>query len=216
MVSTENLPTDKATMLSPAASTNETDQQNEAENSRRNAEFDRKMQALNEASNKDVIDQNLDMNGYMRNMAEREKQEYAELQKWRDDPSLSENQRAELDSRLKMIDYSRDTQQIMDAYMKDPSNEEAKQKYDAREAELKSYRELMQNSEEFGKSESMAKMRQLEDKLEAIDSMAAGSMEAKTAVKMEMAEVMRDFKRELLADPDGMEKILKFVEKKQR
>ncbi|MFO0388520.1 MAG: hypothetical protein ACK502_02200 [Alphaproteobacteria bacterium] len=203
-----NLPTAKAMMLNPNNIGDEQAQPDEAANTRRNAEFDKKMQEFNAAENKDIMDTNLSTEDYLKRMYDREQQEYAELQKWKDDPSLSENQRAELGARIKMLDYSRESQQIMDAYEKDPNNPALKEKYDAREAELKEYRVLMENSEEFKNSDSMEKMIALETKLDN-----AKTLEDKNAVKMEMAEEMREFKKELMNDPKGMDKIISFVEK---
>ncbi len=209
MSNEQNVPMTNAIMVNP--NNNAGGQTNDAESAKRNADFDRKMQEFNAEENQDIMNKDLSTEEYLKRMANRERREYEELEKWKDDPSLSDNQRAELNARVKMLDYSRETQQIMEAYMQDnPNNRnpDITRNYERREAELKEYRVLMQNSDEFKDNDNMQKMRELEVKLDA-----AKTMEEKNAVKMEMAQEMREFKQDLIKDPEAMDKIISFVEK---
>mgnify|MGYP002785136808 CR=1 FL=1 len=133
--------------------------------------------------------------------------EYAELEKWKDDTTLSANQRAELNSRMQMLDYMKESRELQEQYLENPNDPDVKAKYEAREGEMKEYRQLMQNSEEFKDSKSMEKMRELEKDLDN-----AQSPQEKMAVKMEMAETMREFRKELMNDPEAMDKMISFVE----
>ena len=179
----------------------------------RNADFDTKMQAFMAEEDRDLGDSEMNIQTYLERLYKRAEREREVLQEYRDNPEmmkqLSDDQQREMNARLKVLDYNEQTRELQQQYMNDPDDPAIAAKYEERQKELKDYRELMQNSEEFKDNPHMVRMRELEKDLEN-----AEGMEAQNAVKLQLAEEMRGFKRDIAAQGDeGVDKIISFVER---
>lgn len=166
------------------------------------------MQEFAREDAEDLAKPGMNIQEYLKRMYERDEREYQALKAYENDPELSADQREMMNNRIKTLDYNRETRELQEQYMANPDDPEIAARYNQRQGELKEFRELMQNSEEFKDNEHMVRMRELETKLGA-----AESMDAQNAVKLEMAEEMRGFKRDLLNQgEEGLDKIISFTD----
>lgn len=177
----------------------------------RSAEFDEEMNRLAQRSLRIMSDGNVGDEEYVRRMQDLDREREEALRRWKDDPSLSADQKKMVAAEQKNLDYLKEHKRVNDEYRANPNDPAVKARYEAQQAEQKEFRRLIETDPAFKDNAHVKNLANLEQQLET----ARGNAEAERSIKAQMNREIRAFQQDMLNDPNGVDKIVAFANRNQ-
>lgn len=133
------------------------------------------------------------------------------LEKWKDSPNLSAEQRQDLQFASKAQAYSQQGRQITEAYKANPTDPAARAAYEKRQADRSELIDAAARDPELGQYQSVRRVQELQTQLRA----AVGNPQREEEIRGQMSVARREMMNEIMNDPDGPEKVMRFVNRNQ-
>ena len=176
-----------------------------------NRDFAREWQELAQREAAILANKQISQQDYAAELARLDEERRRFLDKWKDSPNLSADQRQDLQFASKVENYAQQGRQINEAYKANPNDPAARAAYEKRQTERSELMDAAARDPELGQFQSVRKVQELQTQLRA----AIGNPQREEEIRGQMSVARREMMNEIMNDPQGPEKILRFVKRNE-